>query len=654
VPYGFNALMISRVSDRKDFLHRVALRSPLTDAVTEAHVGSRIICFMLFFPLPALTLAVGSACLLAGALPQQVKNAESSEIRLWKHLAFSQIESGSVLGKADPVEGIEGKGIAFDGRSIFKIPESAQATHGKSGFTVMMWVNPLALGRGQQMLVAKNRYSLNQREWGVMIDSDDRFRAYIRQDGWKTLEAANIEIDPGRWYRIAISCDSKVMKFYVNGTLQDQIELERPLPQTEASVTLAGVDDNGRIWQTFWGALDEVSFFAGAKSATEIKDDYEPTTKTLELPPGAKRQVLWDSNAEVPDAENLDRIGHLTFRVIKSYEPDVDGYRFLHGVAIAFHRGKLFASFGHNRGAENTGSEEARYRVSGDLGKTWSEVRTIDVGNDELAVSHGVFHSEGDRLWAFQGAFKNFRQDVHTRAYLFDDATQTWQFQAVICREGFWPMQQPLKMKNGNWIMAGLRVGSGNPAAVAISDGNDLLKWRVITIPASIPGNMWGESTVIVQGSQILNIARYGDQARALVATSGDFGESWSTSTVSNLPMVTSKPYAGTLSTGQNYLIATTTADSGKRRSPLTLALTEPGKFTFSRVYEIRSALFDEGPGESHASAALAYPYAIESNGNLYIAFSNNGGGMGRPSDPKQRANNNSAELVIVPVKQLQ
>ena len=62
---------------------------------------------------------------------------------------------------------------------------------------------------------------------------------------------------------------------------------------------------------------------------------------------------------------------------------------------------------------------------------------------------------------------------------------------------GFWPMQEPQQLANGNWIMAGFRVGGGNPAAVAISDGDDLLSWQLIPLPKEIDG-MWGESTVLL------------------------------------------------------------------------------------------------------------------------------------------------------------
>ena len=52
------------------------------------------------------------------------------------------------------------------------------------------------------------------------------------------------------------------------------------------------------------------------------------------------------------------------------YEPEIDGCGFLHGVALCWHRGDLYASFGHNKGSENTLTEEGRFRVSKDGGTT--------------------------------------------------------------------------------------------------------------------------------------------------------------------------------------------------------------------------------------------------------------------------------------------
>lgn len=360
---------------------------------------------------------------------------------------------------------------------------------------------------------------------------------------------------------------------------------------------------------------------------------------------------LWDARQPFPSSAAAPLVRGAEFFVIKRFEPEVDGYPWLHGVNLAWHRGKLYASFGHNRGKENTASEEARGRISHDGGRTWGEVFTIDAGteSDDLAVSHGVFLSHRGTLWAFHGAFHGKRERVHTRAYTLDEAGGRWRPQGVIIRDNFWPMEQPRRMADGNWILSGICAGpttsgSVNPAAVAISRGDDFTRWDLVRIPTPPGINLWGESAVIVDGPRVTNIARYGEKAQALVALSGDFGRTWTASTPSDLPMTTSKPAAGTLSTGQRYLVCTTTADSGNRRSPLTIAVSRPGETRFSRVFTIRPAEFPAGPGESGPRAGLAYPCALEHEGKLYVGYSNSNGRAG---------NHNSAELAVIPLASL-
>ena len=368
---------------------------------------------------------------------------------------------------------------------------------------------------------------------------------------------------------------------------------------------------------------------------------------------------LWAPSAILPKTAEIPVLEGVRFSVIKPYEYRKDGYRFLHGVALAWHRGRLFASFAHNKGVENTDTEEARWCVSNDEGRTWSLVSTIDRGAEPGAsVSHGVFLAHQNRLWAFQGAFSGFLGKLHTRAYRFNDAKNTWESLGTVIEDRFWPCQEPVRMDDGNWIMSGFRVGvtgeeNSQPAAVAFSHGDDFMRWHVVPIRASASKDLWGESTVFLSGNHAVNISRYGAEARALMAVSEDYGRTWNRSLPSNLPMTTSKPYAGTLSTGRHYLICTTTADSGKRRSPLTIAVTRPGEKVFSKVFVIRHAEFLAGPGESHRDAALAYPYAVEHDGHLYVGYSNNGGNVGRVGAGRELANNNSAELAVIPIQSL-
>ncbi|TQE92616.1 MAG: exo-alpha-sialidase, partial [Spiribacter salinus] len=344
----------------------------------------------------------------------------------------------------------------------------------------------------------------------------------------------------------------------------------------------------------------------------------------------AHAPALW-GGGPLPNSADVPMLENVEFSLIKPHQPEIDGGNWILGVALAWHNHKLYASYGFNANPEeNTATEQARGQISTDDGKTWGQEFTIDCGEGSLGVSHGVFHSHQGKLWAFQGAFYDNFQRTHTRAYLLNDATGEWVLKGVVLDNGFWPMQRPLKMADGNWIMSGVRIAHGLPAenhypAVAISRGDDFTDWEMVLIPAEAElGRVWGESTVVVKGATILNVARYGgkpEKNRALVAISDDFGRTWTPSRQSNLTMTTSKPFTGTLSTGETYLIGTTTADCGARRTPLTIALSRPGETQLRHVFAIRHAVFPDGPGPSGPEARLSYPYAIEHDGKLYVGY---------------------------------
>ncbi len=386
-----------------------------------------------------------------------------------------------------------------------------------------------------------------------------------------------------------------------------------------------------------------------AGEITQPAPDKRPETETA----GASELFpLWDPEVPLPKIKELAPLDNVEFSVIKPYEFKKDGYRFLHGIALIRHKGQLFASFGRNKGGENTDTEEAHYRISTDGGKTWGPVGLIDSGGSGVAVSHGQFLSHKGTLWAFHASYRGIMKDLHMKAYTFDEKNGKWIPRGVVSRNNFWSSQNPVKMENGSWIMAGFITAGGNPAAVSISHGNDFTRWDVVVIPKPA-GRMWGESSVIVEGRHIINIARYGETRCAVVSVSDDYGRSWKQSKRSNLPMDNTKLYCGTLSTGQHYLLGTTHAECSNSRSPLTIAVTHVGEKRFSKIFMIRPSVFPEGPGESHPKACLAYPHAVEHNGKLYVAYSNNGGNVGRVGKGRELWNNNSAELAIIPVKEL-
>lgn len=347
---------------------------------------------------------------------------------------------------------------------------------------------------------------------------------------------------------------------------------------------------------------------------------------------------IWKNTVKLPKVSELEVVPseHVT---IKSFEPENDGYVFLHGVALAKFKGKMYCAWAHNKDCENSDAEEVNYAVSEDNGKTWSK---CIMGNcrpeKDIAVSHGVFLIHDEKLYFFAPQFKGQlgAEMMRMGAYVFDEKTERFSYINVAMNERFWPMCEPILMENGNYIMPGIYVDTdymspNNAAAVAISHGSNILCWDMIKIERTEDVRVWGECSIIVEGSKCKMYCReHSGKFKTLYSESFDFGESWSKMNLSNLPMIDSKPYAGTLSNGQNYLICSCAEDI-KERNPLTIVLTEKGEQEFSKIYTIDSG------------SILSYPYAIEADNKLYISYS---------SSPKSD-NRNSAELAIVNIEDL-
>lgn len=549
-----------------------------------------------------------------------------------------------VVGEAKVAGGANGNSFVLDGLSVIELRGSA-ALNGGEGFTFSVWFNPYALSAGQQVIAGKNRYSLNERQWTLTVEPDGKLKAYVQQGGWATITSTEA-LQAGHWHLVTLTVGAGKAALFLNGKSAGEVVLKKPVPTTQAPITLGGIFDKGGPRQPFHGALDEARFESRAWSAEEIAASFRPVSATHEIPkPVVAAVPLWDERVALPKSAELPAVQGAEFHVIKKKAPDTDGAKWTLGVGLAWHKGRLFASYGFNIGDENTPTEEAHVRVSADAGKSWAAPVVMDHGEGNLGVSHGVFLSHQDKLWAFMGAFYNRFQRTHTRAYTLNETSGAWEPRGVVIDAGFWPMQEPQKMADGNWIMAGARVSHGfdvvgDLPAVAISEGDDFTKWKMVLIPAAKGvGNIWGESTVIVEGKRIINISRYGTKALALVSVSDDHGRTWTPTAPSNLPMATSKPYAGILSTGQRYLVCTTTADTGGKRSPLTIAVSKAGESVFSKVFVIRRSIFPEGPGVSDPRADFSYPYAVENDGKLFIGYTH-----------KSHAAN---ELAVVPIKSL-
>ena len=272
--------------------------------------------------------------------------------------------------------------LALDGVSVLEVKESAKLGHGGKGFTLVAWVNPYTLNAGQQMIVAKNVYSQNQREWGVMIDKDGRFRLYLRQSGWQTV-TAETRPKPGHWHEVGVVVTPQRAELWINGKREGVGALKQPLPQTAAPLTFGGVNDGGRIWQNLFGALDEIRLWDSPLNETEMAARYRPVKAThrvpKHLPLGGEVFPLWNGPELPADPERIPFAAGIQHSTI--HRPAEDGYKFLHGAAIVMHRGVLYANWANSPTNENGPHETLQGRRSRDGGKIWEPLEVVGPGS---------------------------------------------------------------------------------------------------------------------------------------------------------------------------------------------------------------------------------------------------------------------------------
>lgn len=335
---------------------------------------------------------------------------------------------------------------------------------------------------------------------------------------------------------------------------------------------------------------------------------------------------LWDTSAPFPTRETLSQVEGLQTHEIRLQRVEADGVDWLHGVALEVFQNRLFANWGCNRGSENTTGEFIEYATGDINGKQWTSPRVMVPAEPGIGRSHGVLKSHQGKLWSLNACFGK-GEGTHfpglaMESFVYDGIAERWNPLGIVGRD-IWPLQAPLPLENGDWILAG--CNQNWKPAVALSDGSDWGSWRTIHLPVQPEKIACTESSLWVKGNHVTLVIRTeGDaaapaaRARAAVATSTDYGKTWTAPVLSNLFMGNSKPFCGTLANGQNFLIANTTANHESLRWPLTIAVSGRGGGLLKKVWRIR-AYCEQADGRPRQ---FSYPCAIERNGLLYVGYS--------------------------------
>jgi len=318
---------------------------------------------------------------------------------------------------------------------------------------------------------------------------------------------------------------------------------------------------------------------------------------------------------------------------------DSDKYKFLHDPAIEVHKGELIAAWYNCPQQEIVGESLIRGRRSQDGGKTWGALEVIasDTSGDGTSYVPAQLLSHGGVLHAFVGTMKGGHDLIKSCAvYVLDEASNRWQPRGEVA-DLFLPNCQPIKMDDGNWIMAGRAASRFGVKpfipSVAISKGDDLTgRWTVVPLQTEMTSAHCPETTVWVEGRKLLALTRNNTSAVPFVYASQDYGRTWSVVEKHPLRASSAKLYAGHLSTGERYVVF----NLSPGRGTLVIQVSRPGELAAGKTWRVQGRTAPVSPTAFH------YPCAVEHEGRLLVIYT-----VGSAA-PRQ------CELAIIPIASLQ
>lgn len=352
----------------------------------------------------------------------------------------------------------------------------------------------------------------------------------------------------------------------------------------------------------------------------------KPTSAELAADPSLF--PVWDPAVPFPTPQEMHDLNIVTHVSVERAQKG--GYHYLHEATIAWHRDRFYLGWANHRTRETGDYDELIRGCTSPDALHWSKPEIWAQAPLIGATSHNhpLLFSHGDRLYGFFICWREEHRPT-TELFVLDDATGKWVWLKESAIPGFVPFCTPQRMDNGNWVVGG--EDYWYDAAVIISDGDDLTRWKMVKIPRPDDLELLFPETAIVSrgNNRLLAVCRpqqrtpdRSDAWSAPAAESFDGGLTWTKLRLSNFPLAPSQPFAGRLSTGQNYLLTNSLEDG---RCLLTIAVTGPEGGLFRRIFKLRHQqwprvrLFENSLG---GPAEWAYPGAIELDGKLYITYS--------------------------------
>lgn len=163
--------------------------------------------------------------------------------------------------------------ISFSGTGTSRALFPNNTTLKRQRLSISMWVKPAA-STGSFILFAKNAASGNFEGVAITTNSNNTF-SLIKNTS--TASAANISggtYTPNAWTHLTATIANDSMKLYVNGVLANKGAANFATEYDANTSFVLGSSNQANFYYPYSGAVDELKFYSGVLTASEVNDLY--------------------------------------------------------------------------------------------------------------------------------------------------------------------------------------------------------------------------------------------------------------------------------------------------------------------------------------------------------------------------------------------
>jgi hypothetical protein len=173
--------------------------------------------------------------------------------------------------------------VGFDGSTQSAGFGDVYDYSGTASFSVEMWIKPGTSNQNSWQALADkvlHRSSSDRDGWAIWIapanDADPLWQSRLQFDRWNGTTqhgqpSGGTKLQTGVWYHIVCTYDGTTSRVYVNGALDKSRATTLSIPNTTATLKLAGAQTAA---DAFGGVMDDVSVYPTALSAARVTAHY--------------------------------------------------------------------------------------------------------------------------------------------------------------------------------------------------------------------------------------------------------------------------------------------------------------------------------------------------------------------------------------------